>query len=301
MEIELENLACAACGSTEHRLRYEARMPPNGRLDFSARRDSRGYHPRIVECTSCGQIYSNPYFTDAVLARLYSDAQYIEEPQLRNMAADYFREFRRAVGEKFGSSMRVLEIGCGNGFFLERLAAAGLTQIQGVEPSREALKTSPRSVRNKIHCGIFNPAMFPAASFDAVCCFQIFDHIRDPIKFVGGIRQILKTGGVLLAINHNIRAPITRLLGEHSPMYDVEHIYLFDRTTIRLLLEKNGFVVPQTSALWNSYTMEYVLKMLPLPRPIKTLSVALASTLKLGETTVRLPGGNMVTVGIGTG
>jgi hypothetical protein len=33
---------------------------------------------------------------------------------------------------------------------------------------------------------------------------------------------------ILLLLNHNLRSWFPRVLGERCPMYDIEHIYLFD-------------------------------------------------------------------------
>ncbi len=292
----LVQLTCATCGSDDYVVRYEARVPPEGALNFSARRAANGYHARIVECRSCGQIYSNPYFSEDMLGRLYREASYIDEPQLANMAADYFRVFHQAIGGSVDPSRRVLEIGCGNGFFLDKLRAVGYADVWGVEPGRQAVETAAASVRDRILCDVFRPDLFPAGHFDAVCCFQIFDHLPDPNAFLEGVRTVLRSGGVLVAINHNIRAPVTRILGERSPMFDIEHIYLFDRRTIRRLLANHGFKIERTGSLWNSYTVEYALKMVPLPNGLRGAVINSARIFRLGALTFRLPGGNMVSV-----
>ena len=69
------------------------------------------------------------------------------------------------------------------------------------------------------------------------------DHLLDPSAFLSDIYKILKDDGVILLINHNVRFILTRLLGSKSPMFDIEHIYLFDKVTIRKILEKNHFEI----------------------------------------------------------
>jgi len=100
----------------------------------------------------------------------------------------------------------------------------------------------------------------------------------------------------LLAINHNIRSFITKILGEKSPMYDIEHICLFDKKTIRTLCNSNGFEVVHVAGLSNSYTLAYAAKMFPLPSPVKSSLVSLLAACKLDNINLRVPGGNMVTV-----
>jgi SAM-dependent methyltransferase len=292
----MRGLICAVCQSDSYRVRYAARVPPPAALNFSARRDPQKHHARIVECTRCGLVYSNPYFDDTVLMRLYRDARYIDESQLQYMAADYLRLFLTWTHLQ-RSSAKILEIGCGNGFFLEELRRAGFMNVVGVEPGTDAVAKAPAGVGDWIVNDFFRPQDFPAASFDAVCCFQIFDHLPDPNGFLQGVRSVLRPGGRLVAVNHNIRAWITRMLGERSPMYDIEHICLFDRRTIRQLFEANGFEVLRVSGVSNTYAPAYAAKMFPLPSKLKSLLVPLLTRPAVARMGLRIPAGNMLTVG----
>ena len=291
----MRQLSCAVCASSDYRVRYRERVPPMESLDFSARRNPQKYHARMVGCRHCGLIYSNPYFDEAVLRLLYRDAAYIDEQQLENMGTDYLREFSRAAGT-LDHSARILEIGCANGFFLEKLYRAGYQNLRGVEPGKDAVSKAPPLIRDRIINDFFQPTLFAPESFDVVCCFQIFDHLPDPGRFLRDVRSLLRPGGLLMAINHNIRALITRILGERSPMYDIEHIYLFDKSTIRQLFLANGFEVTRVSGLSNSYTLAYALKMFPLPDRLKTVIVQMLKGV-LADVSLRIPAGNMVTVG----
>jgi SAM-dependent methyltransferase len=241
-------------------------------------------------------VYSNPYFEEAVLRLLYRDAAYIDERQLENMSADYAREFFHIAGS-LDRSARILEIGCANGFFLEKLRRAGYDNLCGVEPGKEAVSKAPPGVRDRIINDFFQPALFAPESFDLVCCFQIFDHLPDPNRFLADIGSLLRPGGLLMAINHNIQAFITRILGERSPMYDIEHIYLFDKSTIRRLFTANGFEVTRVADLSNSYTLGYAVKMFPFPAALKNGIVRALEGISLAGRSLRVPAGNMVTVG----
>lgn len=291
------DLDCATCGSNDYIVRYEARLPDTENINFSARRPGRHYHHRIVECRVCGQIYSNPFFTNQMVVDLYRRAKYIEEPQLNNMRADYVREFEAILGNRPKYDMRILEVGCATGFFLHALYQKGYRHLQGVEPGQEAASLAPAEIQPFIRNEFFGSDNFPPETFDIVCCFQVMDHISEPPMFMRAIHKILVKGGLFLTINHDIRAPITRLLGKKSPMFDIEHIYLFDRSTIKKLFFNAGFTVLDCRALRNSYTLEYALKMFPLPWIVKSSAAQLLKSIGLESATVRVPGGNMVTVG----
>lgn len=295
--MSLRKLSCVICGSGDYAVRYEPRLPKAGDIDFSARRPGQHYHPRIVECRNCGQIFSNPFFSDEVIVDLYRRARYIDEPQLDNMTADYVREFEAAIGDGDNRGLRILEVGCANGFFLNALHRKGYRALQGVEPGEKAVSLAPQELRPYIRNEFFGPDSFRADSFDVVCCFQVMDHLPNPAIFMKTVHKVLSENGIFITINHNIRAPITRVLGERSPMYDIEHIYLFDRSTIQRLFVNSGFDVVKCRALRNSYTFDYALKMLPLPSLVKKPISSALDVSRLGRLSVRVPGGNMVTVG----
>jgi SAM-dependent methyltransferase len=182
--------------------------------------------------------------------------------------------------------------------FSSRRCKKGATGIcEEIEPGQAAVSLAPKEIRPLIRNDFFGQDSFPTESFDAVCCFQVMDHVPDPAAFLRAVNKILDKDGIFLTINHDIRAPIARLLGERSPMYDVEHIYLFDRFTIQTLFVNCGFEVLGCRSLQNSYTLDYALKMFPLPAAVKSVIGSAIKSIGIASLTVRLPGGNMVTLG----
>src|SRR5262249_20653578 len=103
--------------------------------------------------------------------------------------------------------------------------------------------------------------------------------------------------GVVILINHNIRSWLPRLLGERCPMYDVEHIYLFDKRTVTRLLQNNDFQALSVRNVSNRYALSYAVKMFPFPRFLKAFLLRLVERAGLASWPIRLPAGNMVTVG----
>lgn len=75
----------------------------------------------------------------------------------------------------------VLDVGCANGFLLERFAAAG-KEIAGIELSPEVAEVLPPEVAPAVVVGDFGevPQRFPS-SFDLVCCVEVAEHI-DPAR-----------------------------------------------------------------------------------------------------------------------
>jgi SAM-dependent methyltransferase len=268
----------------------------DGPIDFAARKAPTRQHFRVMECLGCGLVYSDPILPHEVIGQYYRDSRFIREAQLHNMLHDYREQLRRAL-PLLPRRERLLEVGCGDGFFLRAALDLGFSDVWGVEPGRDAVRQAEPSVRSRIVNAPFSADLFPAESFDIVCAFQVLDHLLDPNAVLRGAHRLLRPGGLLLLLNHNIRSWLPRLLRERCPMYDVEHIYLFDPRTVSLLLRNNGFAVESAGNVPNSYTVAYALKMFPLPRLVKELMLALTEQCRVGGWRVRLAAGNMVTLG----
>jgi hypothetical protein len=107
---------------------------------------------------------------------------------------------------------------------------------------------------------------------------------------------MLRPGGLLLFLNHDAESPSAKVLGERSPIIDVEHFYLYSRETLRKLVRAHGFEVVESGSVWNDYTVGYMARLLPLPRGIKGgLQRSLAAS-RLGSLRARMPLGNLYLV-----
>jgi SAM-dependent methyltransferase len=129
--------------------------------------------------------------------------------------------------------------------------------------------------------------------FDIVCAFQTFDHVAEPSRFLSDVLKVLNPGGRALFINHDVGAWQNRLLGERSPIIDVEHTFLYDRSTIRRLFELNGFVVDSVFAVANRYALGYWLHLGPFPDRMKAALITVADRCGWGRIRVSLRAGNL--------
>ena len=193
-----------------------------------------------MRCRGCGLVRSDPIADRALLYRLYSDSTLNYGMESANLRRTYGRCLARL--KRHGATTdRLLEIGCGHGFLLEEALSQGYSLVQGVEPSRDAVAKAAAHIRPRIVCDVFRPGLFPEASFDAICMFQVFDHLADPAGVLDGCFRVLRDGGMVLALNHNVEAWSARLLGRRSPIIDVEHTFLYSPRTMRRLFEMARF------------------------------------------------------------
>lgn len=259
---------------------------------FSARRLPDRIHYRMVKCNACGLVRSDPVADAAMLGELYRQSTFDYGTEVRNLRCTYGRHLDQL--EAFGVRKHsLLEIGCGNGFFLEEAQVRGYVDVRGVEPSAEAVAKAAPGVRGRIVCDLMRPGLFAEASFDVVCLFQVFDHLPDPLSVLSETHRVLRPGGLLLILNHNINALSARLLGARSPIIDLEHTYLYSPTTLAHLAASQKLTVRKTGTVWNSYSLYYLARLIPFPAGIKAPLVGLLLRSSIGRLPLSVSLGNL--------
>jgi 2-polyprenyl-3-methyl-5-hydroxy-6-metoxy-1,4-benzoquinol methylase len=259
---------------------------------FSARRLPDRLHYRMVRCEQCGVLRSDPILPQSELARLYASSQFTYATEAEFAGATYARCLQRAL-TLVRQRQRLMEIGCGNGFLLREALNQGFEEVWGVEPSVDAVSQAGEDLRANILPGLYSSDTFPNEHFDVICGFQVLDHASDPGALLAACREDLKPGGVALFINHDCGALSARLLGESSPIIDVEHTVLFDKRTMRRIFEKCGFSVHDVFTVRNTYPLSYWAKLAPLPGRLKSLLLTLVGATGIGRIPVTLSAGNL--------
>ena len=295
MEKDLQTTLCPIC-ATDRFDREVYRMNfRHGSLDdrvFSARRLPDRLHYRMVRCRRCGLLRSNPILPIEELSRLYEGSHYTyarEADYTRRTYATYLRKAMPFVRERG----RLLEIGCGSGFFLVEALRQGFQEAEGIEPSREAVESAPARVRAGIKLGLYRRDSFSRGRFDAVCAFQVFDHVPDQKAMLQACFEHLRPGGMALFINHDRGGLLSRILGERSPIVDVEHTALFDKSTMRRIFTECGFRVRRVFDVRNTYPLSYWAHLAPLPGSLKAAALSFLSGSTLGKLPVTLQAGNL--------
>ena len=262
---------------------------------FSARRQTEHFHYQMVRCKNCSLVFSKKILSDEVLLQLYSQSKVTFDEYTDIIRRDYIRPLAPFLSKNPGQS--ALEIGCSSGFFLEELLERGFQNVYGCEPSAEAkAKASPR-VRENIFSGFFSGGLYEKNSFDLVCSFQTLDHLSDPLEIVEACHDVLKPGGLAYFITHDVDGVQAKILRDKSPIIDVEHVYLFNRKTLRKLFERTGFETLEVADMKNSYPLDYWLKMFPFPRKWKSLILDLSSRSGLGSLQWPFAAGNICLIG----
>ena len=140
------------------------------------------------------------------------------------------------------------------------------------------------------------PGLFPEKSFDVVCFFQVLDHLFDPTAILKTCFDILKPGGFVLCLNHNVEALSAKIMKDKSPIIDIEHTYLYSPRTISELLTRLGYQMKETGGVRNRYSLAYLTRLVPMPRGMKESTLAMLNGSGLGRLCFSVPLGNLYAV-----
>lgn len=118
-----------------------------------------------------------------------------------------FRKYLNLLGMKSGE--KVLDVGCGTGTFLARVAKTYGVDCTGIDVSKESIAKAKQWLVPCLHFQVADAVKLPFEdeSFDYVLSFDVLEHIEDQNKALSEMARVLKRGGWLLiyTINKNQR------------------------------------------------------------------------------------------------
>jgi 2-polyprenyl-3-methyl-5-hydroxy-6-metoxy-1,4-benzoquinol methylase len=142
---------------------------------------------------------------------------------------------------------RLLDIGCGYGFFLKKMAQLGW-KVEGLEVSGPGRDYARQELGLCIHSKPLEAMAFPSEHFDAVTLFYVIEHVLDPALILNEVYRILKPNGILL-LRWPHSTPIVKLLGPLAKKFDIYHtpfhLYDFNPKAMGKLVEQAGFTAVQ--------------------------------------------------------
>jgi 2-polyprenyl-6-hydroxyphenyl methylase/3-demethylubiquinone-9 3-methyltransferase len=134
--------------------------------------------------------------------------------EINPLRLDYIRNRLSLAGA------RTADIGCGGGLLAEAMAQEGAT-VTGVDLSEQAIRVAAAHARAgdlKIDYRVMAAealAAEAAASFDAVSCMELLEHVPDPVAVVAACAALCKPGGHVFfsTLNRHPKAFAFAILG----------------------------------------------------------------------------------------
>ena len=290
--MNMRKTECALCRTqSDHTILYAENLPTAGisSVEYDSRRMRDYMHFQIVKCKTCNLVRSDPIIDTELIDNLYeqSDCSYTTKKENEPLARTYGRYLENIVNSYDVNRSSYLDIGCSNGFMIEKAIEMGFSNARGIEPSLAAIEHASDKIKARIIPGMFDSSKFENEAFDLISFFQTFDHIIEPNGFLQDVRKKLNEKGFVIAINHNIGSISYKFLREKSPIIDIEHTYLYDLTTMRKIFEKNQFKVHKVFPVKNWVTLSRLLELMPINEKSKNVLAKIQNGL--GIQNIQLP------------
>jgi 2-polyprenyl-3-methyl-5-hydroxy-6-metoxy-1,4-benzoquinol methylase len=166
---------------------------------------------------------------------------------------------------------RLLDVGCGDGLFLETAQSAGW-RVFGTEFSSYAVSFIKEKYGFEVFRGDITEYEPPGSEFDAVTLWHVLEHTRDPVVVIKKLRSLIKDDGILVLALPNLDNWLSRWIyrlvkGKRphlfSPLDRELHLNFFKKETLVALLEMSGFEVIAVSgdcngARWQEHVLNFI-------------------------------------------
>jgi SAM-dependent methyltransferase len=225
----------------------------------------------IIACETCGFRHALPLPRAEDMERAYREDYYVrEKPTFLARAGEDQAWARLAQTDRLEifetllppDRRRLLDIGCGPGFFLETAMRRGWL-AHGIEPSRQAAAHA-RGLGAEITEGFFNAGSASTlGTFDVIHLNNVLEHIPDPAHLIALAHGLLEAGGVICVNVPNDFSPL-QIAGMTAAgtndwwVAPPHHLNYFDFDSLAGLLDRQGFV---PTARTTSFPMEAFLMM----------------------------------------
>lgn len=185
-----------------------------------------------AQCLSCGLVQTTGFgLIDP--SQMYSEEySFYSKPGQREFDALSYSEYARWISSECDiDGLKVLEVGCGEGWLLSNLMRMWPEAVfRGIEPSRASVQLALDSGL-PVACGF--PEIVADQDFDLVYSVNVIEHTPDPINFVSQIVQKLKKGGIICIVCPDG-------MHVHNELLFVDHLFSFTSDNLVQILGRCG-------------------------------------------------------------
>lgn len=216
---------------------------------------------QIMRCETCDLRYSSGTVDAGPASALY-DALYEETglyqmhvqkgADLANSRLPPIERAKRTALDILRSrgAQRLLEIGCGNGTFLAYASQIANLRAHGIDVSANALEIARSHLKCPLHCGVLDASAYPNERFDAICAWEVFEHVPEPRQWLRSIHERLEPGGLVMLSTPNYGSRwMWRDMPADPRSRPPVHLTFWNKPSIEQALQAAGFINTQVRML----------------------------------------------------
>lgn len=262
----MTDVLCKLCGGSD-----QMSVSYSGEMRNSGQYEKFRQGPKVYECGNCRtefldlekfQIelnYDGGYWTDkkgvatAESFKIAHDKALVEAKQ-----------WHTKLNRNLFKGKAVMDFGAGTGAFLEVISEkASATHAIEADPMM-------RGKLSKHHTKVYESledAICDDLEVDTVVCFDVLEHLPEPLSYVEKMARILRPGGIFVIGVPNKDDYYKDLVGSYKrQFYHLEHLWYYSLDSLKLIASSTGYSMLDYGYL-HKYTFLNFINWLSLGRP----------------------------------
>jgi 2-polyprenyl-3-methyl-5-hydroxy-6-metoxy-1,4-benzoquinol methylase len=190
----------------------------------------------LVRCGTCKLTFAGNRPSDEQLAEQYAGygTAWVDSELTRQRYNELLDRL-----EPYRQSNRILDMGCGAGYFLDEAVKRGW-EAYGSEFGEHARELSSGRGFEVVVAPV-SDGDFPPGHFDVITTFEVVEHLRDPLAEAKVFSSLIRPGGAFYCTTPNFNALTRHLLGEQWRVIAYpEHLIYFTGATLSDWLARYG-------------------------------------------------------------
>ena len=191
----------------------------------------------LIKCNNCSFFFSKKIPTQKELELHYEG--YGRNDYLSPITIKRYNDILDGF-EKYKKTKKLLDVGCGIGYFLEAAIKRGW-QVFGTEYTDEAIEICEKKGIT-MHKGILKSENYVEESFDIITSFEVIEHINNPIPELTNFHKLLRKGGLVYLTTPNFNSILRyRLKSDYNVICYPEHLSYYTPKTLKNAFLNTGF------------------------------------------------------------
>lgn len=204
---------------------------------------------QVQRCSQCGLVTTRPRPTAEFQSFYYRDTYTCRRKEIRfqtdTKAGRLIPRYRMRVlskAHRLSDRDRLLDVGCSTGDFLRVARLESGCKVSGIELDKQSIDRALDPDETAYRHGTIEEQDFGGETFTVITFFQSLEHHRDPVKALNRAHALLAPGGICVVEVPNFGGFWRRVFRSFwMPLMVPQHLYHFDRKTMKKTLEAAGF------------------------------------------------------------
>jgi len=198
----------------------------------------------LWKCRDCGFQQVGVLPSAEIFAAIYSESYFTNAKYKGDLTALAKENKRRLtlLRDWIQPGANVLDAGCSTGDFIAH--AKDEYKMYGIDYSEFAVSIARQrnpEIGSRIQSGGLEDATWSQRPFDAICLWDVVEHIWNPTPVLSEMLQNVNSGGIIAISTPAIDSAMARVLGPYWPfMTPPEHLSFFSRKAFETCVRSLG-------------------------------------------------------------